>query len=377
MNRLRAIVLFGASAAAVACARPDDAPAGSAAEPPAAVGMLVETVTVERAGFREELVLTAETEPVRSAVLSSQIPGRIVTLDVEEGQPVREGASVLRVDTAATDAQRAQLQTQLSSLEREIVRATTLHERGLGTVHDIESFQTQRALVLDQLGALDANIQQGRMRAPIGGIVVDKLAEVGEYANPGVPLARIVDISSIVVRAGLPEREITFVREGMEVPVHILATGEHYVGTLHRIGVEANTLSRTFPLEIRIDNASGRLRAGMRAEVRVSKRELPDAIVIPRDAILQGLDGPEVLVAEGSQVGVRSVRVGPGRGGFVVIESGLLAGDQLIVRGHRLLVPGESIRTVDLGACCSEQLRRYLEGAPDAETEAAAEQAGG
>lgn len=368
MNTKTAPLVFVAMTVVVfaACSSPEEAPPEEAAAPEEVAAALVETVTLERAPFREELQLTGETEPIRSAVLSSQIPGRIVALDVEEGERVEEGARVLRVDTATAVAQRAQLETQAAAIERDITRAEQLYERGIGTVHDIEQMQTNRDLVADQIDALDVSIYQGRMRSPIGGIVVEKLAEVGEYANPGVPLARIVDTSTIVVKVGLPEREIAHVHEGMEVAVTILATGEEYTGTLARIGVEAHPASRTFPLEIHIDNGSGTLRSGMRAQARLVKRDLSDALVIPRDAILQGIDGPEVLVDDGGVAGLRSVVLGPGRGGFVVIESGLDTGDVLVVRGHRLLVQGEAIRTVDLGTCCGAQLDRFLNGGPAA-----------
>lgn len=368
MNAVRAIVPIGLAGIVFATCAPDSEPEETArveesAEP---LRPLVETVVIERAPFREHILLTGETEPDRTAVLTSQVPGRIVALDVEEGEPVVEGARVLRIDTASAAAQRAQLETQAASLDRDIARARELQQRGIGTTQTVDTLETQRALVTDQLRSIDVAIAQGSMRAPIGGIVVQKLAEVGEFANPGVPLARIVDIDTIVVRVGLPEREITFVREGMDVEVTIEATGDSFVGTLARIGVEAHPASRTFPLEIRLANADRRLRAGMRATVVVPKRDFPNAVVIPRDAVLQGIDGAEVLVAEGGIVQQRTVTIGPGTGGFVVVESGLEGGEALVVRGHRLLVPGESVRTVDLGRCCGTQLQRYLSGGPSA-----------
>jgi RND family efflux transporter MFP subunit len=186
------------------------------------------------------------------------------------------------------------------------------------------------------------------------------MAEEGEYASPGQPLARIIDISSLIVRVGLPEREITYVAEGMPITVRIEATGEVLQGRLTRIAAEANRSSRTFPLEITIDNASRRLRAGMRASVIISKREIAAALVVPRDAILQGISSPEAYVYDGSGVEVRELSLGPGRGGFVVVESGLTAGDAMVVRGHRGLVPGESVRANPLGECCAEQFAAFL-----------------
>lgn len=358
---------FVLASALVACSPPEDT-ATEAAEPEQAPATLVETVSLETTSFRETIELTGETAPIRSAVIASQIAGRITTLDVEEGATVTAGQRVLRVDTGTAGAQREQLETQAEGLDRDIRRARSLIDRGIGTQTDLDALETQRALVGDQIAAIDVSIRQGRGEAPISGIVVEKAAEEGEFASPGQPLARIVDVSTIEVMVGLPEHQIRYVREGMTVPVHILATDSHYEGTLTRIGVEADPASRTFPLEIQIANDDGQLRAGMRARVVLEKRDIQDAVVIPRDAVVQGLEGPEVLVDEGGVVGAREVEMGPGRGGYVVIQHGLLPGDSLIVRGHRMLVPGERIRTVDVGVCCAEQLGRFLEGEPVADT---------
>ncbi|MFT6397949.1 MAG: RND family efflux transporter MFP subunit [Bradymonadia bacterium] len=348
-----------------ACSPPDSEAGGSeAAEPetPAEVATLVETVTVQETSFSETIVLTGETSPVRAANLSSQIPGRIVALDVVEGQAVSEGDRVLRIDTSTVGSQRAQLETQRDALGRDILRAEQLLNRGLATQTDLQSVQTQQEIVIEQIAAIDTSVYQGRSRAPISGIVVSTMAEEGEFANPGVPLARIIDISTIVVNVGLPEREISFVREGMSVPVQVLATGQNFTGTLHRIGLEANPANRTFPLEIHIANPDNEVRAGMRTVVELPKRSFENVVVVPSDAILQGIDGPEVLVAEGGVAALRRLELGPGRGGFQVVRSGLNAGDVLVVRGHRLLVPRENIRTVDLGPCCHEQFQNAMRG---------------
>ena len=340
-----------------------DTEPGPEAEAREPVRPLVETVTLQRAAFQERLTLTGVTDPVRTAVLTAEVPGRIVALDVEEGQPVQQGDRVLRVDTSTTASQRAQLETQAASVERDLERARRLLGEGIGTQAQVDALETQRAVIADQIDALDVSLAQARTRAPISGVVTTKSAEVGEFANPGTPLARIVDISTIIVKVGLPERDISFVRAGMEIPVTVVATGQELMGTLTRIGVEAHPASRTFPVEVSLDNASGALRAGMRAIVDIPKRDYRDAVVIPRDAVLQGIEGTEVLIVVGDRVERRDVTLGAGRGNFVVVESGLDGTESLVVRGHRLLVPGESVRTVDTGQCCSEQLVRAL-GAP-------------
>jgi RND family efflux transporter MFP subunit len=325
---------------------------------------LVEFATLSESVFEESIELVGVTQPIREANIAAEVPGRIIRFDVEEGQLIERGDSVLRLDMATATASIGQLDAQIAQIDQDIARNRALVERGIGTSATVEQLEAQRRVVEENIRQIRTNIRQGSSTAPISGIVTQTMAEPGEYASPGQPLARIVDISTIRVFVGLPEREISYVHPGMRVAVRIEATGEALTGTLHQIAIEANPANRTFPLEIRLDNAAGSLRAGMRASVVIPKDRIDDAVVIPRDAILQGIDGPEALVlSSGGSVEVRELTIGPGRGSFVVAMTGLQVGDQLIVRGHRGLVPGEPVEPIDVGACCSEQFSRFLRDA--------------
>lgn len=343
-------------------AAPDNSDSAEASATPARVvePTLIETMLLVPATFNESIELVGETEPLREANLSAEMPGRIVRMDVIEGQEVTAGQTVLRLDTSVQSASIGQIEAQLRQVEADIERNQRLVERGIGTEATVEQLETQRDVLQENIAQIRTGVRQGTTASPITGLVVDTMAEEGEYASPGQPLARIIDISSLIVRVGLPEREITYVTEGMPITVRIEATGEVLEGRLTRIAAEANRNSRTFPLEITIDNSNRRLRAGMRASVIISKRDIAAAVVVPRDAILQGISTPEAYVYDGSGVEVRELTLGPGRGGFVVVESGLAAGDTMVVRGHRGLVPGESVRANALGECCAEQFAAFL-----------------
>jgi membrane fusion protein (multidrug efflux system) len=352
----------------VACA-PPAAPAEPAAEGSGAdqvEAVLVEVATLEPTSFRELIDLVGETEPIRSAAVISETPGRITWLGFEEGDQVTEGQALVRLDTANQQVAAEQIEIQIAQLQSDLDRQQRLQQRGLGTPVAIEQIETQIAVLETQLRQNAVNTRQTRTTSPIAGTVVERTAEPGEYAAPGMALGRIIDVSTIVVRVGLPEREIGVVDEGMPVTVRIEADGSEHTGTLHRVGLEANRLNRTFPLEIRLDNPDGRLRSGMRATVLLPRSSISEAIVIPRDAVIQTLEGSLVYVEDDGLAHGRVVTTGPGRAGYVVVEQGLAATDRLIVRGHRHLVEGERVRVADTHSCCREQLDR-LDGDSPAE----------
>jgi len=126
---------------------------------------------------------------------------------------------------------------------------------------------------------------------------------------------------------------------------------------LHRVAVEANPKNRTFPLELHIPNPDSEFRAGMRVTVVLEKDRFDNVIAIPRDAILQAVEGPEAMVVDkdGTEAKSRPLKLGPGFGSYVVVTDGLAVGDALIVRGHRSIVQGEPVQLVgESKSCCRD-----------------------
>lgn len=349
----------------------DEKEADAAAEGASSESTRVETITLNTTTFGEVLELNGETEAFRTAQLSSPVPGRISKLKVEEGQPVEEGASVLVVDTATQRAQIGGLDIQLEQVKSDIKRTEKLVAKGLATKAQLETLETSRDSLEQSIRQVRVGIRQATSKAPISGMVTVKHLSEGEVVNPGVPVATIVDTSMIVVNLALPERDIKYVlgergqsakSAPQKMKVRIEALDLLVEGEIARVGLEANTKNRTFPVEIHIPNPDGYLRAGMRATGLLERRRFENVVVVPRDALLQAIEGSEVMVVgSGAKAEARAVETGPGFGRYAVISGGLEAGEQVVVRGHRALVHGEPVLVSETQPCCREQLQRYRE----------------
>lgn len=373
----RARFLFGTPlfALMLACpptgAEPDGSGDGSGGVE--ATQISVEAVTLNTTRFLEIIELGGETEPIRSANISAQEPGRIAVFELEVGDPVTEGDRVLRIAMDVLEETVDRLELEIDTMDDDVERTERLIERGLGREEDLSALEDRSAILDATIDEVEEAIASATTRAPISGVVSATFMEEGEFAMQGGHVARIVDLSTVVVRVGLPERDISYVSEGMTVSVRIEATGELFEGIIEEIGLEANVRNRTFPLKIHIENSDWELRAGMRATVLFVRQELENVIVIPRDAVLQGVEGPEVfLVREGIST-IQPIVEGPGYGRFVLAESGLSSGDVLVVRGHRTLVQGEELELVDVGECCDRQFGEYWNGGADEDGDSVSE----
>lgn len=331
------------------------AEANGAAESSSPVAV-VETMTLETTGFIEYIDLSGTTEPIRSATISAEVGGRITEYNLVEGDEVKKGATLVRVDAAQAGAQAAQLKAQLDQLDTEIARNERLLERGLSSQQQLDQMRSQRAELYQSRRSVSIGIGNARVRAPFDATVLDESSELGEFASQGTALARIGDLTTIKVMVGLPEREITFVKPGDNAEVTVPSLGRTFTGKIVRIGHESDRRNRTFPIEVHIDNSDGLLRSGMRAEVLLQKALIENAIAVPRDVLRQGSAGFEAVVINEDRVEVRPVTVGTAHARFIVVHTGLKVGDELVIRGQRDLISGEAVRAANQGTCCHTQI---------------------
>jgi RND family efflux transporter MFP subunit len=346
----------------------DAAPTDQGVETAKTVPIPVETLTVHSRSFTELIDMPATAEPFEDVTVAAEAGGRILTAPFEEGDEIAAGGRLLRVDTELDSARIDLLEAQLESAQREYERTKTLQDKGLATpaqLDQAEDVLENARLSLDQakIGA-----SKGGVRSPVSGVILKKHVKKGEFASPGQPIATIIQYDKLIVRAQVPESRISYVQVGDSTKVEFPARDVTLEGQVTRRALTASPSTGTYAVEVSIDNADRRLLPGMSARMKIVKSQWGEAIMVPREAILQGFSRSEVMVlpagsepkspdvqgrdTKGDQGGfvgtseLHIVELGPSDGPDVVITSGLADGDRLIVRGHRGLVDGALARQV-------------------------------
>jgi membrane fusion protein (multidrug efflux system) len=203
----------------------------------------------------------------------------------------------------------------------------------------------QAAATLSQAGVAVEQAKLALKRAvvvaPIAGTISEVPAKVGALIPPGGRVARIIDIRKVRVAVGIPERDVGAVEKLEEVKLALSAVpGEVFTGTRTYLGVEPQKGSRTFRLELKVDNAGRRIRPGMFATAEVVRGTHPDAIVIPLFAVFVEEEGVarRRVVETGLMMGSSIEKA------KVMITGGLIAGERLIVVGHRQVEDGQRVK---------------------------------
>ncbi|RAL20432.1 hypothetical protein DL240_16640 [Lujinxingia litoralis] len=307
----------------------------------------VNAIELQATDFTDTFDVLGTAEPVDSVRLMAEVPGRILNAYVEEGEEVKRNQKIFRIDVELDAARIDLMNTQVDAADRELRRLQRLRAEGLATPQQIDQATTSLENARQNLRQARIGVSKNRVTSPLAGHLVNRNAEPGEFANPGLALAEVIVYDTIVVHAQVPESELRHLDKSATIEVHIPALDKSFEGTIHRVGLRPLGATSTYPVEIRVDNANLEIRPGMRASLRFERDHHEDVVMVPREAILEGYNARETMVvsADGTAE-LRQVEVGPGNATHIMVTRGLSPGDRLIVRGHRALVSGTHVKVV-------------------------------
>jgi RND family efflux transporter MFP subunit len=303
------------------------------------------------------LTLTGTVEPERTARLSAQVDGEVELLSAREGDPVRSGDILVRIDpsrlSAALDEARGEelaVQSDLAAARGVLERDRVLFERqGIGAERLEQSEATVGRLEAGLLRArarvagLAAQLADTEVRAPFHGYVLTRDVELGDVVRSGSPLVAVASAQTIVL-VQISEIDLGRLRLGDEARVASGQAKDQIAAHITRIRPQVDPTTRTAAVEVTPTGTTPRLLPGMMARVTFSLERAEDVIAVPADAVLRRPDGSHALfvVADGIAK-QRVVDVGLEGGGWREIPVGLDEGDMVVLQGQEQLRDGAAV----------------------------------
>ncbi len=296
----------------------------------------------------------------RIAHVSPRIPGKIVSVKASLGDGVAAGQSLATLDSVELGEalnRYHQSKTRLSLAQSNMDRIKTLVEKKIAARKDILQAETdyktaQSEMRTDEerlsMYGVASNDLKGdsykrpllQVRAPIGGIITEKHAIVGELSDPGKSLYTIADLSSVWVQVDINEKDLSKVRKGQSAAVAVGAFPDLKLkGRITYIADQVDQATRTVKARIEVANPGRKLKPEMFASVELALASgAPPVLAVPEDSI-QDLDGKKVVfVAESAtEFAARQVQIGRTANGLVEIVSGLKDGDNYAIKGAFIL----------------------------------------
>lgn len=318
------------------------------AAPKAAEPTRVRIEILEAQPFVEEIQASGETEAARTVEIRAETDGRVVELPVTEGRTVVEGALLVRLDRAERDAQLAQVKARVQQRSIQFEAARTLASSGFQS-------QTRRAEALADLEAakadlavLEVDIARTAITAPFDGILDRRPAEIGSFVQRGDHVATIVDVNPMLVVAQVSEKDVTKMQIGMTAQTR-LTTGTSHIGVVSYIATVADSQTRTFRVEVEIENRDRTIGEGMSAELKVKLAPVKAHPIPPSIFRLDAQGRIGVMLVQDDDVArfVRVEIVGSGENGAYV--TGLPDRTRVITVGQELVEDGEVVTPVPAG----------------------------
>jgi multidrug efflux system membrane fusion protein len=215
-----------------------------------------------------QISLYGRTAPARSVELKAETRGRVTEIGAPRGRQVATGDVLLRLDERDRRARLAEARATLYQREIEYEAQKPLLEQGYITEGQLAAGAANLEQARAELRRAELDLQYMTVRAPFDGAVQERYVEVGDYVDVGDPVARFVDDRKLIVTAAVAEQDVNAVR-GQERAAARLITGERVEGRIRYLAPVAQEATRTFTIELELDNSDGRLPAGVTAELDV------------------------------------------------------------------------------------------------------------
>ena len=304
----------------------------------------VSVVTIEPVTLRDVIFLPGETEAWHDVKVAANTAGRVEWLGPREGQAVKKGQLLAKIEVSALKAALANAEAAYQLAEELCQRRRRLYKNKIIAKEELDQSETQRTLAMTDLEQIKVRYNHGFPRSPITGIINHLYVDVGEYADMGKPLADIVNIDKIKINVQVPELDVRYVKIGQQTPIRIDAFADRtLIGTVDFVSFKADPATKTFLVRSIIDNASHDIRPGMIGRVVFVRRVIPDAVAVPLFAIVDKGGERIVFVEKDGVAQSRTISVGVIEGDRVQITGGLEAGDHLIVKGHTEVEDGMKV----------------------------------
>lgn len=355
------------------CGARNEAAPVAAAEP---VAVQARVWKIEPRTFTASVAVTGTLVSKSQVDVKAETTGRVLRFDKQEGDQVRAGEALVWVDEENYKLAVAQAESAVGVAEASLERASVLeshsrseHERARNLVasggitdKDLQSAAiaekdavAQVTLAKAQLAQSRSVLEQARKRlrdsvvkAPVSGEIQKKYVNPGAYVEPPTPVFSLVDNTRLELESPVATAELAPIRRGQRVTFEVNSyPAVKFEGVVEEINPAVDAASRSAKVRVRVNNAGGRLKAGMFAQGEILTGVSAQAVIIPATAVYRedrSSKQSTVFVVENERAVRRGVRIGRERDGELEILEGLKPGDALITEQSIELAEGVRVR---------------------------------
>lgn len=304
----------------------------------------VQVQTFNASDVTPELVINGETSPSRMVALTSEVSGKVIQLHAREGDFVKKGELIVEIDPQDKPQLLRQAKAQLKQRELEFKGNKTLLGKGLLNETQLAESQSMLEAAKAQVRALEIQLSGTKVKAPYSGILENRMVELGTYLRSGDPIIEVLDYNPFLIKGFAAEKDLHLLQTGRTAK-GVTLNGTEHSGVIRYVSSQSSKASRTFAVELEINNPNERQADGVTADIRIPLQSTKAIFVSPALLSLNetGILGAKYVI--GQQVAFSPVELVKAEASGVWI-SGLPNPVDLIIAGHSFVSPGEKVRPV-------------------------------
>jgi membrane fusion protein, multidrug efflux system len=315
----------------------------SAAMPGAKPKLLVEALVIKESKLDNKLVVTGSVLPNESLELKSESSGKIVSISFKEGKAVTKGSLLLEINN---DDLKAQLQKQKYNQklnEDNEFRQRKLLEKEAISQEEYDNALNRLNTTVADIQILEAQLEKTRIKAPFDGVIGLRYVSLGAYISPSTVVATLYNISPAKIEFAVPARYSSQVKPNEKVFCRVENDLTVYEGLVYAVEPRIDLETRTLKIRAQADNKSGNLLPGQFVKVELILESLPNALLVPTEAVIPDQGGKKVFISERGKAKEVKIETGIRTENSLEVLSGLKAGDTLLTTGILQLRQGLDI----------------------------------
>ncbi|MCF8234682.1 MAG: efflux RND transporter periplasmic adaptor subunit [Bacteroidales bacterium] len=309
----------------------------------------VKTQKLKPQTFRHFFESSGVVEAVEEAYISPEMGGQIKEIYVDEGDQVKQGQLLARLNTSVTESTIEEVETSLELATTVYKKQKTLwKEKNIGSEIQYLEAKTNKESLENKLQTLRAQMEMSIIRSPIHGIVDQIFQKEGELATPGMQMMQVINLDKLYVNIDISERYLPNISKGDSVRLSFPSyPGKHMTVPIHRIGNVIEPDNRTFKVELKIDNVNERYKPNMVAITKINDYTADSAIVVPSIVVKEDLTGKYLYVLddknETAVAEKKYIETGRSYNNKTLITKGLRPGMEVIIAGFNQVSNGSEV----------------------------------
>jgi len=308
----------------------------------------VETAVVEHGELVSSVRAIGTLLAEASATLRAEIPGQILAVHFQEGQPLKQGAKLYSIEATVLEAEVNEARANVSRSESALKRAQDLHGKQLISGTDYDSARANYDVDVARLRSSRARLSKTVIRAPFDGFAGLRRINVGDYATVGQELVDVVQLDPLRVDFSVPETLLPKVKPDLTIEIMVDAyPDEIFGGTVTAVAPKSDVQGHSLEVRASLPNEELKLRPGLFVRINVSLGVKPNAIIIPEQAVWPIGQDKTVFVVVDGKAQQRVVRIGQRQPGAVEVIEGLAAGEVIVIAGQMKLHDGAAVTSVN------------------------------